>query len=66
MEEKFDDPTEERQPTNMWYGFLTNVGEGISVICIVLAIVMLYRGCTNKESLLPSILPTQTTHGDHQ
>lgn len=63
MEEKFDDPKEERQP-NTWHGFLTNLGEGISVICIVLAIVMLYRGCTNKESLLPSILPIQTTHGD--
>jgi hypothetical protein len=58
MEDSFDD----RSSSGTWEGFLTYVGQGISAILVVLAIVILYRGCADKESLLPNVLPEQNRH----
>lgn len=54
MEEQ-DDNTEEQQPTDRWEGFLTNVGQGISFILIVIGLIMLYRGCDDKPLLPPLV-----------
>ena len=31
-----------------WEGFLTNVGQGITLVLVVIAIIMLYKGCHDK------------------
>jgi len=31
-----------------WEGFLTNVGQGIALVLIVISILVLYKGCHNK------------------
>jgi hypothetical protein len=38
-----------------WESFLSNVGEGLGLILLVIAIVMLYRGCSDAPTLLPPI-----------
>ena len=44
-----------------WKHFLTNVGQGIAMALLVLSIIMLYRGCNDKPSLLPLLFPQQTS-----
>lgn len=43
------------QKENPWEGFLTNVGQGITLILLVIAIIMLYRGCNGADTLLPPV-----------
>lgn len=37
--------------------FMAEIGQGFGAILIVLAIIMLFRGCAGAESLLPPIFP---------
>jgi len=49
----------EQQPKQTVLGQATStIGAGIGVICLALAIVILYRGCGDKGSLLPPVFPS--------
>lgn len=37
----------------------TSIGDGIGMICLALAIVIIYRGCGDKGSLLPPVFQAE-------
>lgn len=45
----------EKGKTDRWEGFLTNIGQGIALVLLSLAIIILYRGCNGAETLLPPL-----------
>jgi hypothetical protein len=57
MEEQ-DVPFKEESPNTFW-DFLSYIGQGFVILCIGLTIVIVYRGCSDKPSLLPSIIATE-------